>query len=281
MSKMKVLAGLLSALTMGGCASTSRVPPNQFEVDGVKYGFEVKDRSTLRLVNQAPLKFAEDTSMTDQVLLSAGLPTLKQVPLGRLSANEIDNSTRKEGFDNANTVASLAMDVSSGLTNASTAGALGAVNFLLAPTDNDPRTLNSAYCFVPSAVYPDQKAAYKKCIGDIKADLQAATQSTGTQTSSGGAQISIDDARCKLGPTHCFTVAVNTGNAVAALGYAPVNKGGYKAYIFRVSLDFYRSKNAAPEAEANMAKALSTSRLSKSTTYRLYDRGNKTVLAVY
>ena len=281
MSKMKVLAGLLSALTLGGCANTSRVPPNQFEVDGVKYGFEVKDRSTLSLVNQAPLKFAEDTSITDQLLLSAGLPTLKQVPLGRLSANEIDNSTRKEGFDNAHTAASLALDVSSGLTNASSAGALGAVNFLLAPTDNDPRTLNNAYCFVPSAHYPDQKAAYKKCIGDISADLMAATQSTGTQTSSGGAQISMEDARCHLGPSQCFTVAVNIGNAVAASGYAPQNKGGFRAYIFRVSLDFYRSKNAAPEAEADLARALASSRLSTTTTYRLYDRGSKTVLAVY
>ncbi|APC19429.1 hypothetical protein BLL42_27205 (plasmid) [Pseudomonas frederiksbergensis] len=281
MTKVKVLTGLLSALTLAGCATTSPVVPNQFEVDGMKYGFEVKDRSTLRLVNQAPLKFSEDTSMTDQVLLSAGLPTLKQVPLGRLSANEIDNSTRKEGFDNAHTAASLAMDVSSGVTNAATAGALGAVNFLLAPTDNDPRTLNSAYCFVPSADYPDQKAAYKKCLGDIKADLQAATQSTGTQISSGGTQVSMDDARCKLGPTQCFTVAVNTGNAVAASGYAPVNKGGFAAYIFRVSLGFYRSKNAAPGAEAALAKALATSRLSKTTTYRLYDRGNEKVLGVY
>ena len=281
MTKMKVLTGLFSSLALAGCAASLPVSTNQFEHDGVKYGFEVKDRSTLRLVNQAPLKFAEDTSTTDQVLLSAGLPTLKQVPLGRLSSNEVDNSTRKEGFDNAHTAASLAMDVSSGVTSAATAGALGAVNFLLAPTDNDPRTLNNAYCFVPRTDYPDQKAAYKKCLGDIKADIQAATQTTSTRIGSDGTQWLMDDARCKLGPKQCFTVAVNTANAVAASGFAPVNKGEFAAYIFRVSLGFYRGKNSAPGAEADLTKALETSRGTKTTTYRLYDRVNEKVLGVY
>lgn len=281
MTQLRVLTGLAVSLTLAGCASNAPVVPNQFDVDGMKYGFEVKNQSTLSLVNQAPLQFTEETSTTDQILLSAGLPTLKQIPLGRLSSSEIDNSTRKEGFDNAHTAASLAMDVSSGVTNAATAGALGAVNFLLAPTDNDPRMSNSAYCFVPREQYPDQKAAYRRCVMDIQADLHAATNTTGARISSTGTQLLIDDSVCKNGQTQCFTVAMSTAKTLATTGYAPANKGGYPAYIFRVSIDFYRAKNTALSAEANLAEKLSSARTNKATTYRLYDRANERVVGVY
>lgn len=271
---MIVSIGIL--VYISGCAQILNeiIPPlnmTYFERDGLKYGYQTNESTTLRYANVKPLELA-DVSDSTKVLALAGMPDLQTVPAEKFSATSFAISTQVftqryiHSATAKNTASSLNKNQgpsSSGLAVFSTnaigvagggAGAAGAAGLLLLGSDTggpDPRIkFSGSICYRDVNEQPDLKQAYLECFDQTVNDLKKALGARATVKFLKEEYVIISGhVSSKEHEELPVSISLSIANSMYAPGFAPVDRGGYKANIFITFFNRYAAENSMATME--------------------------------
>ncbi|MGN7741544.1 hypothetical protein ACTJKT_16305 [Pseudomonas sp. 22526] len=280
------LAGVLS-----GCTSLP-VPNNtEFTDSGRNYQFQTT-QSTMRFANASPLTLGQ-VSETTRVLALFGMPDFQAVMPGKFSNFKFSTSetgltqayispavARKPQVASPVNTDLAAVSVNALSTTGLGAGAVGAAGaaLMIAGTDTtpDPRTTyGAAICYRRVSEQADLKRAYVECIDQIVEDVKRAL----------GPDVTVLENRQLFNISGTVDVPSFGRQPVTLLvgriynhgaeGYAPMDKGAFKANIFSIQVkrfgDLSSSKATVEDigqALRNVKRSTIAYRLNSSEDYR-------------
>ncbi|WP_131183908.1 hypothetical protein [Stutzerimonas kirkiae] len=250
-----------------------------FERDGLKYGYQTNESTTLRYANAKPLEFV-DVSDSVKVLALAGMPDLQTVPAGKFSATSFAISTPVftqryiHSAIDQNTAASLdtnqgpsSSDLAAFSTNAIGAvgggtGAAGAAGLLLLGSNTggpDPRTkFSGSICYRGVNEQLDLNQAYLECFNQTVDDLRKALGAKSTVEILKEKYVTISGhVSSKENEEQPVSIVLSITNSMYAPGFAPADRGGYKSNIFITFFNRYAVESSTATME-DIAAALRT-----------------------
>lgn len=285
---MKHLVVAASALVisaiLSGCASLPIPDSTEFTEAGHNYQFQMT-KSTMRYANETPLELGDGNEAT-RVLALFGMPDFQSVKPGDFS--NFLFATSEKGLTQAYISPSLAKkaqvtgptntDFSAVSVNALSntglgAGAVGAAGaaLMIAGTDTspDPRTTyGAAICYLPVSKQPDIKMAYVECIEQVVEDVKRAL----------GPDVKVVENSQLFNITGTVNVPTVGKQPVtllvgrvynhAAEGFAPTDKGGFKANIFSIQVKRFGEFSASKATIEDIGRALQGAKRS-TIAYRL------------
>ncbi len=273
------LSGILT-----GCSSLPMPDSTEFTEAGRSYQFQTT-QSTMRFANASPLELKEG-SETTRVLALFGMPDFQAVKPGDFSnflfttsdmgitqhyiAPAVSKRPEKSGPTNTDFAAVSVNALSGTGMGAGAVGAAGAA-LMIAGTDTspDPRTLvGAAICYRAVSEQPDIKKAYVECVDNVAEDLAKALgpdavvkQGQDLITISG----SVDVPTSGKQPV---SLLVGRMYNHAAEGYAPQDKGAFKAYVFAVQVKRFGDLQASKATVADIGQAIRSAKR-QTISYRL------------
>lgn len=253
---MKYIAAVSATLAMAslltGCASLPAPDSTEFTAAGRSYQYQAS-QSTMLFANAMPLEVGQGDEAT-RVLALFGMPDFDLMKPGVFSNEKFASSSPQTtqwyispalntkpdaaGLTNTDLAAVSTNVLSTTGMSAGAAGGAGAA-LLIAGADltPDPRTTyGSAICYRPVAEQPDFNKAYVECVDQVVEDVKKALgpnavmgEKSDLFTISGSVDVpSYGKQPVSLLVTHRYNHA--------ATGYAPADKGGFKANIFSIQV---------------------------------------------
>ncbi len=243
------LVGLFAG-ALYGCAFIP-LPPRPGEVSiehhGLEYSYIEAIGGTFQLVNSKPQELSGQIAETDKARRVFGYPSMKMYPpntftsdMARFARTMEDvapyQSDAKGAAKSGTGIGAADAAVTAGLAgDMAPAGAVGVAVVLGAggAGANDPRiNLSSLLCFKP-ADKMNAADALKSCWDDFNANVSSAFDTwEPTSTSFWRHTHSI-----RIGNTGRARVSIHRNLAEHAKGFAPVDRGGYSAHIFKFFVD--------------------------------------------
>lgn len=267
-----VSIALSLASILAGCASLPIPDSTEFTDSGRAYQFQTT-ASTMRFANASPLMLRQGSEST-RVLALFGMPDFQAVEPGKFSNFKFATSemgltqayispalARKPQASGPTNTDLAAVSVNALSTTGLGAGAVGAtgVALMIAGTDTtpDPRTTyGSAICYRAVSEQADFKKAYVECIDQVVEDVKTALgpnavviENSQLYNISG----SVDVPSYGKQPV---TLLVGRIYNHASEGYAPVDKGGFKANIFSIQVKRFGDLPASKATVEDIGRAL-------------------------
>jgi hypothetical protein len=274
----------------------------EFTDGGRNYQYQMTT-STMRYANESPLVLAEGNETT-RVLALFGMPDFKSVKPGDFSNFKFTTSdpgltqayispaiAKKPQVSGPTNTDLAAVSVNALSTTGLSAGAVGAAGaaLMVAGTDTtpDPRTsYGSAICYRPMSEQPDIKRAYVECVGQVVEDVKRALGPDAKVEENKQVFLitgSVDDPATGKQPV---TLLVSRVYGHAAQGFAPSDKGGFKANIFGIAMMRFGDLSASKATVEELGQALRSAkrptiayRLNASEDFR--SRKNAAPVGVY
>jgi hypothetical protein len=303
---MKHLLVAASALAcsalLPGCSMLPIPDSTEFTDGGRNYQYQMTT-STMRYANESPLVLAEGNETT-RVLALFGMPDFKSVKPGDFSNFKFTTSdpgltqayispaiAKKPQVSGPTNTDLAAVSVNALSTTGLSAGAVGAAGaaLMVAGTDTtpDPRTsYGSAICYRPMSEQPDIKRAYVECVGQVVEDVKRALGPDAKVEENKQVFLitgSVDDPATGKQPV---TLLVSRVYGHAAQGFAPSDKGGFKANIFGIAMMRFGDLSASKATVEELGQALRSAkrptiayRLNASEDFR--SRKNAAPVGVY
>ncbi|MFK1323979.1 hypothetical protein ACIUX8_00435 [Pseudomonas aeruginosa] len=269
---------------ISGCSSLPLPDSTEFTDSGRNYQFQTTE-STMRHVNAAPLEFG-DGSETTRVLALFGMPDLQNMEPGKftnfifttseagMARTYISSAVAKKPQLTGPTNTDLAAVSVNALSNTGlSAGAVGAAGAVLmvAGTDRspDPRTTyGSAICYRPISEQADMKRAYVECVDQVVEDIKHAL-GPGVRISETSQAFVIDGSLdTPLYGKQSVKMLVARIYNHAAEGYAPLDKGAFKANIFSIQVKRFGDLSASRATVDDLGHALRNTKRA-TISYRL------------
>lgn len=287
---MKHLVVATSAMALSsiltGCVSLPLLDSTEFTESGRNYQFQMT-KSTMLYANASPLDL-KGGSETTRVLALFGMPDFEVMKPGDFSnflftTSEMGltqhyiapavSKPEKVGPTNTDLAAASVNALSGTGLSAGGVSAAGAA-LMVAGTDTspDPRTLvGAAICYRAVSEQPDIKRAYVECVDSVAEDLAkaigpdaAVKQNQDLITISG----SVDVPKSGKQPV---SLLVGRMYNHAAEGYAPRDKGAYKAYVFCIQVKRFGDFQASRATVADIGEAIRSAKR-QSISFRLNGR---------
>lgn len=285
---MKQLVVVTSAMALTsiltGCQSLPMPDSTEFTESGRKYQFQMT-KSTMLYANASPLELNEG-SETTRVLALFGMPDYEVMKPGDFSnflfttsemgltqhyiAPAVSKKPERTGPTNTD-LAAVSVNALSGTGLG--AGAVGAAGAALmiggADTSPDPRTLvGAAICYRAVSEQPDIKRAYVECVDSVAEDIARAL----------GTDAVVKQSQDLIAITGSVDVPTNGKQPVsmlvgrmynhAAVGFAPHDKGAYKAYVFSIQVKRFGDFQASRATVADIGEAIRSTKR-QSISFRL------------
>ncbi|WP_165669173.1 hypothetical protein [Metapseudomonas otitidis] len=285
---MKQLVVVTSAMALTsiltGCMSLPIRDSTEFTESGRNYQFQMT-KSTMLYANASPLELNEG-SETTRVLALFGMPDYEVMKPGDFSnflfatsemgltqhyiSPAVSKKPERTGPSNTD-LAAVSVNALSG--TGLSAGAVGAAGAALmiggTDTSPDPRTrFGAAICYRAVSEQPDIRKAYVECIDIVAEDLakaigpNAAVKQSKDLVSIAG---NVDTPAAGKQPV---TMLVSHIYNHASEGYAPSDKGAFKAHVFSILIKRSGDFQASRATVADIGQALRTVKR-QSTSYRL------------
>ncbi|HGM8086434.1 TPA: hypothetical protein ACKP9S_002791 [Pseudomonas aeruginosa] len=284
---MKFYAAVLPIAVAGiltGCAAIPLPDSTSFTDAGQEYQYQMTT-STMRFANASPLEF-EGGSESTRVLALFGMPDFQVMKPGKFTNDRFATSEMGEtksfiaptqvakakstGPTNTDLAAVSVNALSTTGLSAGTVGAAGAA-LMIAGTDTspDPRTTyGAAICYMPVTEQPDLQRGYVACFNQVVEDLSRALGPNAKVVDHNKVVTVEGNVEAAGAGKQPVTMLVSRLYNHAAVGYAPADKGGFKANIYAIQVKRFVDNTPSKATVEEIGQAL---RVAKRPTvaYRL------------